>query len=66
MAFSKIDYNSTEEIFDVKIEDGSGKVLDRWKFQKKDFPKWARIIANKYGINIKIKDISDLSWTDYS
>ena len=65
MAFSKIDYNSTDEIFEVKIEDNSGMVLERWKFQKKDFPKWARIISNKYGINVKIKDISDLSWTDY-
>lgn len=65
MAFSNIDYNSTEEIFSVKIEDNTGMLLGRWKFMKKDFPKWAKIMAKKYGISIKIKDISDLSWTDY-
>ena len=63
MAFSKIDYNSTDEIFEIKIIDGSGMVLEKWKFQKKDFPKFASIISNKYGITLKKK--SDLDWTNY-
>ena len=63
MAFSKIDYNSTDEIFEIKIIDSSGMVLERWKFQKKDFPKFANIISNKYGISLKKP--TDLDWTDY-
>jgi len=63
LAFSKIDYNSTEEIFEIKVIDGSGAVLERWKFQKKDFSKFANIISRKYGINLKIP--SDLDWTNY-
>lgn len=63
MAFSKIDYNSSDEIFEVKIIDNTGMVLERWKFQKKDFPKFANIICNKYGINLKKP--TDLDWTNY-
>ena len=63
MAFSKIDYNSTDEIFEIKIIDNSGMLLERWKFQKKDFPKFANIISKKYGI--KLKKPTDLDWMDY-
>jgi len=65
MAFSKIDYNSADEIFEVKIIDKTGATLERWKFQKKDFPKFANIISKKYGIDLKIKTPSDLDWTKY-
>ena len=63
MAFSKIDYNSTDEIFEIKITDNSGMLLERWKFQKKDFAKFANIISKKYGI--ALKKPTDLDWTNY-
>ena len=63
MTFSKIDYNSTDEIFDIKIIDSSGMTLEKWKFQKKDFPRFINIISKKYGINLRKK--SDLDWTNY-
>lgn len=65
MVFSKIDYNSTDEVFEVKIMEGSGAVIERWKFQKKDFPKFANIISKKYGIDLKLKIPTDLDWTNY-
>ncbi len=66
MKFSKIDYNNqSEEIFNVKIEDNTGQVLDKWKFNKKDFSNWANIIIKKFGLNVKIKNRSDLDWTDH-
>jgi hypothetical protein len=61
MTFSKIDYNSSDEIFEVKIIDSSG-LIDTWKFQKQDFPKWVNIISKKYGISMRIKQDSDLDW----
>ena len=63
MAFSKIDYNSTDEIFEIKIIDNSGMLLERWKFQKKDFAKFANIISKKYGITLKKP--TDLDWANY-
>jgi len=61
--FSKIDYNSTDEIFEVKIIDNTGMVLERWKFTKRDFPKFTNIISKKYGISLKKP--TDLDWTNY-
>lgn len=63
MAFSKIDYNSTDEIFEIKIIDNTGMLLERWKFQKKDFAKFVNIISKKYGINLKKP--TDLDWANY-
>jgi len=60
LAFSKIDYNSTDEIFEIKITDNTGMLLERWKFQKKDFSKFANIISKKYGIILKKP--TDLDW----
>lgn len=65
MGFGKIDYNSNEEIFEIKILDNYGSVIDRWKFQKKDFSKWVNIISKKFGMNVKIRKIGDLDWTNY-
>ena len=61
MSFSKIDYNSSDEIFDIKIMDNE-RVLEKWKFQKTDFPKWVNIISKKYGIQMRIKQDIDLDW----
>ena len=63
MAFSKIDYNSSDEIFEIKIIDNSGMLLERWKFQKRDFAKFANIISKKYGISHKKP--TDLDWANY-
>jgi hypothetical protein len=61
MGFSKIDYTSSEEIFEVKISDNSG-LISTWKFQKKDFPKWVDIISRKHGISMNLKKDRDLDW----
>ena len=61
MSFSKINYNSTDEIFDIKILDNE-RVIEKWKFQKIDFPKWVNIISRKYGIKMTVKTDSDLDW----
>lgn len=62
MVFKKIDYDSGEEIFDLKIVGG----LDngRWKCMKSDFYKILRIINDKYNLNLIIKRKSDIdiSW----
>jgi len=65
LGFGKIDYHSTDEIFEVKIIDNYGAVLDKWKFQKKDFSKWVNIVSKKFGMNVKVRKIGDLDWTNY-
>jgi len=65
LSFDKINYNSSGEVFNIKIEDTSGRLLDKWKFMAKDFAKWVNIIANKYGISLKPKKDKDLDWTNY-
>lgn len=64
MGFSKINYGSGEEIFETTVQDGSGRILDKWKCNKKDFFKVARILNKKYGLNLIIKERKDqdLDW----
>ena len=67
MSFRKIDYKSTDEIWEVKVIDpNTGTVLERWKIQKKDVPKWMDITVKKHGLPIRIKWLSDLDWTRHS
>lgn len=55
----KLDYDSGEDIFDLKIGD-----YERWKVMKSDFPKVLRIINKKHNLNliIKKKENQDLDW----
>ena len=65
MPFSKINYNSGEEVFNIKIEDNTGSIKEKWKFMRRDFPKWVNIMCKKFGFNIKVKEPTDLDWTNY-
>jgi len=66
MGFKKIDYSSTDELWEIKVLDSSGAILERWKVQKRDLPKWMDITIKKHGLPVKIKWLSDLDWTRHS
>ena len=64
MGFSRINYGGTEEIIETIIQDGTGRTIEKWKCMKKDYFKVAKILNNKYGLNliIKEKERRDLDW----
>lgn len=52
-------------IFDVQVIDVDGRILEKWKCMRKDYPKVCKILNNKYGLKMKISDVNeekDLSW----
>lgn len=63
MGFSKIKLG-TEEIFEMTVQDGTGKILERWKCMKRDFPKVIKILNKKYSLNLLVKERerTDLDW----
>lgn len=63
MGFDKIRLGK-EEIFNITIQDESGKVLEKWTTMKKDFRKVISILDNKYGLDIwnRVKKEKDLDW----
>ena len=64
MGFKKIQLG-IEEIFETKVQDGSGREVAKWKVLKRDFPNVVRILNNKFGLNIKVIDLKkdkDLDW----
>lgn len=63
MPFQPIKYNSGANVFNVKIEDPNGKVVEKWKFMSCDFVKWASLIVQKYGLKIRDRD---LDWVKYT
>lgn len=63
MPFKRLDYNSGEEVFEIKVLSG-GVTSENWKVMKKDFFKVLRILNEKYSLGLiirKVKD-KDLSW----
>ena len=56
MAFSRIIYNGTEEIFETKVKDGTGREIDKWICMKRDYPQTLRILNKKFGLNLIIKE----------
>lgn len=62
MGFKRIDYDSGEEIFDLKIISGYG--TERWKAMRSDFPRVIKILNKKYNLNLIIKERgnSDIGW----
>ncbi len=64
MAFKKIRGFESEEIFETKITDGTGRVLSKWKVLKEDFPSVMRILNDKFGLGLIImkKKDRDLAW----
>ena len=65
MVFKKIKGIESEEIFEIKVSDGTGKTLSKWKVLKDDFPSVVRILNDKFNLKIVIKKKSkdrDLDW----
>lgn len=66
MSFKKIRPGGSEEIFETKVTDGDGKLLDKWKVLKRDFPAVVKILNEKYSLCMKIflnkKDKKELDW----
>ena len=61
MGFTKIRYNTGEEIFRVKIEDTRGSKIEEWVIMSRDFPKWVNMISSRYGFRIG-NEKTDLDW----
>lgn len=68
MTFKKIRGLQSEEIFETKVTDGTGRLLSKWKVLKDDFPSVVKILNDKFNLDIKIirkkkKDEDrDLEW----
>ena len=64
MSFKKIRGLDSEEIFETKVTDGTGKILSKWKCLKEDFPNVLKILNNKFDLKIiiKTKRDRDLEW----
>jgi len=59
MGFKKIKGVESEEIFETKVTDGTGRVLSKWKVLKEDFPSVVKILNDKFDINLIIKRKGD-------
>ena len=64
MGFSRITYNGREEIFETIVQDGTGRVIEKWKCMKKDYPSVLKILNKKLNLNLIIKEKkkTDLDW----
>jgi len=65
MGFSRIKSNGSEEIFITEVQDGNHKTLEKWVVNKRDYPQVLRILNNKFGLNLIIKERirdTDLDW----
>jgi len=67
LSFSKIKHGQNEEIFETIVTDGTGRELEKWRCNKKDYFKVIKILNNKFGLNLIIKNKSerDLDWLNY-
>ena len=54
MAFRKIRGLQSEEIFETKVTDGTGRLLSKWKVLKDDFPSVVKILNDKFDLDIRI------------
>lgn len=64
MKINKIHKGNSEEVFETVVTDSSGRKLDKWKCNKKEYPKVIQILNEKYGFGlvIKGKDKKDIDW----
>lgn len=66
--FKRINYGGSEEIFELRVLDGTGREVGKWKNMKSDFVKTLKMINKKYGFNWIIKERrrepvdQDLDW----
>jgi len=64
MGFKKIQGLDSEEIFETKVTDGTGRFLAKWVVLKDDFPSVVRILNEKFNLKMEIKrkHDRDLDW----
>lgn len=64
MPFKRIIGVDSETVVETKIMDGTGKILEKWKTLIDQYAEQAKIINDKYGLNliIKRKKLGDLDW----
>jgi len=62
--FKKIQGIDSEEIFETKVTDGTGRFLAKWVVLKEDFPNVVRILNDKFNLKmiIKKKQDRDIEW----
>ena len=66
--FKRLNYGGSEEIFELKVFDGTGREIGRWKNMKSDFGKTLKMVNRKYSLNLVIKERriingnEDLDW----
>ena len=69
MSFKKIKGIESEEVFETKVTDGTGKLMSKWKCVKEDYPNVVRILNDKFNLNIIVKNKNkdrDLDWMKQS
>jgi len=64
LSFNKVRLG-VNEIFEVIVKDSNGRKIEEWKCMKDDFPKVVKILFNKFGLTMEIKEPKgnkDLDW----
>jgi hypothetical protein len=57
VGFGKI--KDTEMIFETQVFDETGRRIEKWKVNKNDYPRVVKILAEKFGLGIKVKTTED-------
>jgi hypothetical protein len=57
--FKRISFGNGE-IFDITVTDESGMKVGKWKVMKRDLPNTMRIINDKFGLNLSIKNRAEM------
>jgi hypothetical protein len=65
MGFSKIQLGR-EEIFETTIQDESGREIANWRCMKRDYPRVVKILNNKFGLNMIIKERKEEKELDWA
>ena len=64
MSFERVQMGK-DLIFEINVRDQDGRVMEKWKVMKNDFPNVVRILNGKFGLNMRIKikkDERELDW----
>lgn len=66
MSFKKI-VMGKDLLFTTIVQDIDGRKIEEWKVMKPDYPKVVKILNNKFGLKMIIKERridTDLEWTN--
>ncbi len=61
----KLRHNTSDEMFETIVRDGTGRQLARWKVGKKDYPRALKSLNEQFGLGIRIIKVGtpeDLDW----